>query len=711
VLGGARPQRLPAMAVSAGFFDALGVQPAVGRVPTAAEQKTPVALVSHAFWRDSLSGGALAGRKLEIEGHSFSVLGVMPAGFDYPEGAQVWVPLELFEPSPYRTAHNHKVIARLLPGAQLEQVEARLAALTRRVAHEGPDPAEASEYLPVGARVRRLQVERALPVRGALFLLLGAAGFVLLVACSNLASTFLARGLERQRELAVRRALGASRRQLVRQLVVEASVLAAAGCLAGLLLATTLGRAAVAAAPPLVASAAMRLDAPVWLYTVALAAVAALLASLAPSLVATAAPAGSLRGGRSEGISPGQRRTWGALIAVQAGLALLLLAGAGLLLRSFASLLAVTPGFEPAGVATLRVSPPVGVVGASPPQSGYPDDAAVARFQERLVGALAASPGIAAAGVISQPPFDEFDPTGQMRARSGRRADASYRVASGGYFDAVRIPLVAGRLFDPRDDASHPHAAVVDRAAAELFWPGEDPLGQQISSEGMDEFGAKPEWATVVGVVGNVRQSDLAGPPDPTVYFAMAQRPRRDAVVVARGPRRGGRAAAGDAEHARAPRTRRAGQRRPARRRGGEEPRPAAVRAAVDRHLRVADAAARRARRLRRRRLRGGAAHARAGRAARARRGAGAGTTSGAARCAGAGRYRHRRRAARGGAAHPRAARAALRGEALGPGELARGRRRARRRGAARRLAAGAACHPHRPASRVALRMTSRRRP
>lgn len=527
VLGGARPQRVLGAGVSRGFFDAVGVAPAMGRVPRPAEHTTPVVVVSDGFWREALGGEPLGSRALEIEGHRFEVLGVMPPAFDLPRGAQLWVPVELFEPSPSRTAHNYRVIARLAPGSTVAGAEQRLAALTRRVAGTDSGPVT-DEYLPVGARLRTLQADQSRPVRAGLLLLLGAAAFVLLVACLNLASSFLARGLERQRELSVRTALGASRRRLLAQLLAEAAVLAALGAVAGVGLAVVLGKALRVIAPPLLAGAAVQVDAKVGGYTLLAAVASVLIAGLLPALLVTRTPSVSLRE-RGYGIPASQRRTWNGLVAVQAALALLLLAGAGLLLRSFTTLLRADLAFDPSRVATLELSPP---------ESRYPDDAAVVALHQRLLSALAATPGVDAVGLGSEVPFNGLDQSGRMMAAPDRAADASYRLASGGYFRALRIPLRAGRLFDPRDRLGAPHSAIVDQAAAELFWPGESPIGKRISSEGMDEwggFGDRPRvWATVVGVVGNVRQRALEEAPYPTVYFAIAQRPRTSATVVAR---------------------------------------------------------------------------------------------------------------------------------------------------------------------------------
>jgi predicted permease len=526
VLGGDRPRRAPLAAVSTGFFAAMGVQPAVGRVPRDEEHPaTPLAVVSHSLWREGLGGRALAGLSIEVEGHTAPVVGVMPPGFDFPPRTQVWVPLELLELSPHRSAHNHQVIARLAHGVTPERAERELSALTRRMAGTGPDSAETADYLPVGARVRTLQQHAALPVRTALYLLLGAAGFVLLVACANLTSTFLARGMERQRELGVRAALGASRIALLRRLLSEGALLGLLGGAGGVLLAATVGRGVVRAAPPLLAEAGVRLDGGLVVTTVAVAALSALLASLLPALLATGSLAAGVRGGRSEGISPAQRRTWSALVGMQAALALLLLVGAGLLLRSFAALLAVEPGFAAESVATLTVAPPLG---------RYGSQAELAAFHERLLAAVEATPGVEAAGAVSSLPLGS-GPNGRMRAEPDTFGDAEYRVASGGYFPAMGIPLVAGRLFGPGDRHDAPHVAIVDQAAAALFWPEESPLGKRILSAGMDEQGARGEWATVVGVVGDVRQNDLAAvAATPTAYFAISQRPKSEATVVAR---------------------------------------------------------------------------------------------------------------------------------------------------------------------------------
>jgi putative ABC transport system permease protein len=529
-----RPVRALGQLVEPGFFDAFQATPQLGRVPRQDEARAPVAVVSDRFWRQTLRGAPLDGTKVEALGVSFDVIGVMRPEFDFPTDTQLWVPkgAVIAEESASRSAHNYRFVGRLAPGVTLAAAERRIDALTRQVAGSGPDRSDAAEYLPVGAHLRTLQVDGALPVRQALMLLLGAAAFVLLVACLNLASTFLARGLERERELAVRTALGASRARLLGQLLAEAVLLAIGGAIGGIGLALWLGRAILAVAPPLLAGVGLHVGGAASGYTVLAAVVSVLVVGLLPALVVTQTPGAALRSGRSEGISPTQRRVWAALMATQGALALLLLVGTGLLLTSFASLLSVEPGFDARQVATLALAPP---------ESRYADAPARVAFQSKLLAAVEALPGVEQAGLVSELPFGRYDPSGRMKAEPDRFGDASYRVASAGYFRALRIPLVEGRLFDARDGASAAHAAIVDRRAAALFWPGEDPIGKRISSEGMDAWGisvpgqpSPKAWAAVVGVVGEVRNSDLAAPPDPCVYFAMTQRPPGDATLVAR---------------------------------------------------------------------------------------------------------------------------------------------------------------------------------
>ena len=526
----AGPVRARVVFGSHGLLETLGVRPAMGRTTAAGEHAAgapPSAVVSHAFWSGPLGRCALAACAFEADGERWSVVGVMPPGFEFPADGEVWAPLEREAPSRDRTAHNHDVLARLHPGDTAAGVEPRLSDLTRRMTRgvEG-----SKEYLPAGARVTGLQAEQTAAVRRPLQLLLGAAGFVLLVACANLASAFLARAQERQRELSLRASLGAGRGRLVTQLTVEAGLLAAAGGAAGLLLGAAVLRLLAASAPASLEVEAVSLGGPVLAFAAALAALAALLFGLLPALGATGR---RLQPGLREARQTGgrtQSRAWRSLLAVEAALALLLVAGSGLLLRSLQELLASPRGYEPAGVVTAEVALPRGV---------YPDDASVIAVHERLIAAATELPGVEAAGAVSDLPLGSFDPSGEMRIdpASEERATASYRVATEGYFRAVGIPLLRGRTFLDSDRGQERHVAVVDRLAAERFWPDQEIVGKRVTGGGMDDFWDKDKWAEVVGVVGEVRQRDLGRDAEPTIYFPITQRPfrARYATVVARG--------------------------------------------------------------------------------------------------------------------------------------------------------------------------------
>jgi putative ABC transport system permease protein len=532
VLGADRPLVTHVAAVSQDFFAVFGVAPARGRAPLPEEHRVgapPVAVVSQAFWRGHLGGDAdLSRHRLDVDGASFAVVGVLPAGFSFPAGAEVWVPLESSGVSSSRTAHNHRVVGRLAPGVTVARAQEDLARITAGiVAGEAPD-----DYLLTGAVVRGLQEEIGRPVRRPLLILLGAAALVLLVACANLAGTFLARGAQRRREMALRRALGASRRRLLRQLFTESLLVALVGAGLGLLACSVL----LDALPELAPAALPRLgevglDGAVLAFTLAASVATAVLFGLLPALRVAEGGGEELRGGGRGSADRTQRRTWSVLVASEVALALVLLVGSGLLVRSFWRLLAVDLGFSPAGVATVDLQVP---------DSRYPEAKDLAGYYDRLVAALEAEPGVEGAGVVSSLPLAGA-PNGRLEIEGGPQptADATYRVADRGYFRTLGIPLLRGRWFAESDVAGAPHVAVINQAMAAAAWPGEDPIGKRLTGGGMDAFWNQNVWATVVGVVGDVHDRSLAAAPEPGVYFALAQRPGRarygTVVVKAKG--------------------------------------------------------------------------------------------------------------------------------------------------------------------------------
>jgi predicted permease len=540
VLGAGEPLRAGTVGVSEGFLRALGVQPALGRGFAAEDHRAgaaPAVVVSDDFWRTRLGGERdLSVVTLNAEGLRLHVVGVMPPSFRYPAGIDLWHPLELDELSDSRTAHNFVVIGRLAAGASLAQADAELDAITRRFRSDAAGAAEARqspEYFPESASVRPLAEALVGETRRPLLVLLGAALLVLLLACTNLASTTLARATARKKDYALRHALGARRMRIVRGIVVEALVLGVGGAALGLVLGALVVRVL-----PLLAPAALprldevRLDAPVVAFACGLALLTATLAGLVPGVRIARGAAASLHAGGRASEGPAGQRVWKVLVACEMALALVLLVGSGLLLRSFAAILDVQPGFRTHGVLLATVNPP---------SLEYETPERKRAYYDALLTELEAVRGVEAAGLIAQPPL-AWTSNGLVDVEDGAVADvtADYQLLSAGYLDALDIPLVRGRNFDPTDGPDAPHVVLVNEALARQAWPGEDPIGKRITGGGMDNFWAERTWATVIGVVPDVRQRELSRAPEPTLYFSYRQRPFRAwAMTAAVRPRAG----------------------------------------------------------------------------------------------------------------------------------------------------------------------------
>ncbi len=534
LLGLGQPLRASMTEVSDGFLRTLAVRPALGRGFVPEDHRfgaDPVALVSDAFWRTELGAARdLSAVRLDVGGFRMRVVGVMPPGFDYPHGAEVWAPLELEELGDSRTSHNFIAVGRLAAGATAAQAKQELDAITRRFATEDPgelaDPG-AADYFPRAVAVRPLREALVGDMRRPLWILLGASLLVLLVACTNLASTTLARGTGREHEYAIRHALGAGRGRMVRVVVTEVLVLALAGGLLGLALAFGLLRVLPALAPAgLPRLAEVRLDGRAVAFTFALALLATSLAGLLPGLRVSGNAIRTLRSGGRGGDEPRRQRIWKGLVAVEMALALVLLVGSGLLLRSFRSVLEVRPGFRTEGVLTATLDPPA---------SKYGDADARRVYYEAVAERLRALPGVAAAGLVTAAPMEGASSQGLVQVAGGPRPNASgyYQLADAGYFRALDIPLLRGRLFQPADAPGGDHVVLVSHAFAALAWPGENPIGKRITAGGMDNWWDKEKWATVVGEVGDVRQADLTAPPQPIFYFPYRQRPFRSWTMTA----------------------------------------------------------------------------------------------------------------------------------------------------------------------------------
>jgi predicted permease len=528
VLGGEEPVRVWTAYVSGDFFRVMGVAPALGRAFGPDEVLpggAPLAVVSHAFWRDQLGGrSTLDGVVLRVGSATVPVLGVMPSGFRYPADSDIWVS-DPVEQGDSRTSHNYAVTARLLPGVDIAGAQREMSAIAGRIRAQYGEQASA-----VDVRVTPLHDELVDSARQPLLLLLGAAGLVLLIACTNLASALLARAGARRVEFAIRSSLGAGRVRLVRQLFTESLLLSVAGAAAGVLLAGAIVRAFTAVGPTLArGDAAVGVDTRVLLFSAALALLSAVLFGLIPALrVAEGTAAGVLReGGR--GAAGGRTRMWNALVAAEVALALVLLVASGLLIRSFSRILAVDPGFTSDGVLTVDLELPTAL---------YPTDAAVAQYHVALLEELRAVPGVDAAGLINHLPLAGVRINGglDIDGLPDAAAYADYRAASAGYFDALGIRVVRGRGFDETDRSGGPHAAVVNEQFVSRFLAGRDPIGTVLRNLSNDSFRYGDAPLTIVGVVADVRHGGLLAAPAPEVYVNAAQRGfrARSATVVLR---------------------------------------------------------------------------------------------------------------------------------------------------------------------------------
>jgi len=522
VLGGEEPVRASLATVGQDFWKIFPVQPLRGRLTTPEDHvpgAAPVVVVSRSFWQNELGGRDLDRYTLEVQGMRLSVVGVLPDDFDFPEGTQMWAPAEPQNQSLARSAHNWRVVGRLAPGVGLDRAREEIDAITKRVVAQATD--EDPDYLATGALTVPLSDQLLGDVREPLFLLLGAAALVLLVACTNLASTLLARGAARERELAVRASLGAGRGRILTQLLTESLLLSLVGAAAGVGLAALVLRGLRAAAPGFLPRVGdVGIDGTVLLFTAAVAVITALLFGLLPARRLSGTGAGeALRSGSRGNAMDGRASVWRLLVGTEVALALVLLAGSALLVRSFRTLLSEDPGFDASDV---------DVIAMSLSQIKYATAEDDARFYDRFLRELEALPGVSAVGVLSRVPT-EGAPNGRLELDGDldKLADGEYVVASAGAFEALDIPLLEGRLFDDRDGPDDAHVAIVNRSFAQKYWPNEDPVGKSVTGGGMDNFYSQRIFARVVGVVGDVRQGSLGREPYPTVYFPYTQRPFR----------------------------------------------------------------------------------------------------------------------------------------------------------------------------------------
>ena len=534
VLGGSEPRFADTCLVSDGFFATFGAAPEMGRTFVPEEMRlngAPAVIVSDRFWRANFAGNAdLPSLMLKVLGRDARVVGVMPARFDFPRGIDVWLPAEVERDTSGRTSHSWSVVARLKPGQPLAAAAAQMDAIGIELKREYGNDENA-----IGVVTTRLQDWLVPPQsRQALFLLLGTVSLVLLIACANVATTLLARGEERRTEMAVRAALGAGRSRLVRQLLIESSLLGLLGGAGGLLLAAWLVRILRSLdGLTLPRQPAIGLDGAVLAFTLLLALVTPLVFGLVPSLQASRA---DLRDSLAEGgrsAAPLRARGRTALVACEVAIALVLLVGSALLVRSFIRVTAVDPGFDPSGVITADMAVPL---------DKYGEAAQSAQFYSDLLGRVRALPGVTAVGAASQLPLGKFDPDGALTFEGhpdagatpdnlydGFKYSAGYKVVTPGYFEALRMRLRRGRLITERDAAGQPPVAVVSASFVRQFLPRVDPIGVRFKYAGMDRV--NPVF-TIVGVVDDVHFQSLTRAPIPQVFVPMLQAPGRSQYTV-----------------------------------------------------------------------------------------------------------------------------------------------------------------------------------
>jgi putative ABC transport system permease protein len=535
VSGGTEPTRTMVAAVSRDIFPVLRVNPVWGRGFRLEEHTfgaPPVALVGYGYWKQFLGGARdLSSRKLRIENQMFSVVGVLPPQFKFPADAEVWVPREIYERYPSRTAHNFQVVARLRDGVALAEARAELQTIATRLAQQyGQDTTMKA------VAITPLRDELTSGIRQPLWILFGAVGLLLLLACANVANLLLVQSAARAHEIGVRVALGATRRRIVRQLIVEAMTLSAAGGIVGVFAAFWGVNALLATASATLPRAAeISINVPVLVFAVITCGLVASALGVFSGLRSTSRISSALApGSRSQVAGSLSQRTSRAIVAGQLAITVALLASAGLLGRSLLHVLSVDPGFRTERVMTMKLALP-----------GLDDAAASIRrvqFLDELFSRIRRIPGVQDVGGTSNLPLTGFHPDGtyivmkpgeslpasgaqleQLFHDRTRTGGADYASVDAGYFRVLGIPLVRGRLFDARDTMDSPHVALISESVVRERWPDQEPLGRQIEFGNMD---GDLRTLTVIGVVGDVRSENLERPASPAIYVNCRQRPQ-----------------------------------------------------------------------------------------------------------------------------------------------------------------------------------------
>jgi putative ABC transport system permease protein len=530
--GAGMPRHVAIEPVSDGFFEMLGAMPRLGR-PFRPDEDHPghdgVVILSNALWQTEFgSDPDIVGKDILLDGNSSEVVGVMPAEFRPPGiwgfKPDLWKPLGVERYQETRGNHRFWVMARLSPGVSLEQAQSEMQTIASRLA--GSYPRSNSD---IGARVIPLHAQVVRKVRSALLVLLGAVGFVLVIACVNVASLLLARAAGREREIAIRRALGATPIRLLRQLLTESMLLSAIGGVAGLLLAIAGKQLLLELEPPgyIPRASEVNLSAGVLAFTLGICFLAGIMFGIPPALRASRSGAsGALneRSGTAAG-GPRTRRLRSLLVVAEIALGLVLLIGAGLMIHSLQKLLAVNPGFDGRGVMTMRIALP---------EPRYPKGHRV-KFIDEFLDRVRTIPGVRSAAECNNLPLTGggngvIQIEGRPRTSTFASPLVQPTIVTRDYFDVMRIPLLQGRVFNVADRTESTPVAVINEMTARKFWPDDNPIGKRLAFGDSD----KPDWIEVVGIVGDVHQWKLETQPIPEVYLAYPQAPENVTCFVIR---------------------------------------------------------------------------------------------------------------------------------------------------------------------------------
>jgi len=528
-------ERVEAYQVTANFFPQIGIPAELGRSIAADDfqpDRSSVIVLSHGFWQRRLGADpGIVGKSVLLNGQTFIVIGVMPSDCDYPVGIEAWAPLDLTGAARTdRADHYLQVIGHLKPGVSMSNAQADLEAIAARLGREYP-----STNADHGVRLVNVVEDLTTGSRQFVSVLMGAAVFVLLLACANVANLQLSRATAREKDIAVRRALGASRWQVARQLLAESVSLAFLGGLAGLLLSAWGLDVMRRTIPPFIVQHIaglkhMEVDPRVVVFTFVVAAVSGMLAGIAPALHASQPDLSDAlkEGARSGTSSPGRQRLRALLVVSEVALALILLVGAGVMVKGFRNLLNADQGFDRFHVLTFRVALP---------EKKYSEKDRVRDFYNQVVEKLQTLPGIESAATVTSAPgswswnWSEYTGEGQPPAAPGELRVATAQSVSTDFFRVLRVPLIRGRLLTSQDGPDAPAVAVISQRLARQIWQEENPVGKRIK---MGRAESSEPWRTIVGMVGDLKQSAFDHYPNPTAYLPFAQLPQAASTLVVR---------------------------------------------------------------------------------------------------------------------------------------------------------------------------------